>query len=31
VEVNKRLGTHTITVPDMHEVDDTGAGQVMKK
>jgi len=30
VTVNKWLGKFAINVPDMHEIDDTGAGQVMK-
>ena len=29
VTVNKWLGEHSINVPDMHQVDDTGAGQVI--
>jgi len=28
---NKWLGVHTINVPDMHEVDDTGAAHMIKK
>jgi N-acyl-D-amino-acid deacylase len=31
VEVNKWLGAHSINVPDMHELDDTGAGQEFKQ
>ena len=31
VTVNKWLGEFSINVPDMHEADDTGAAQVMKK
>ncbi|UCH52276.1 MAG: aminoacylase, partial [Pseudomonadota bacterium] len=31
LDKNKWLGEHTINVPDMHGMDDTGAGQVMKK
>jgi N-acyl-D-amino-acid deacylase len=30
VEVHKWLGTHAINVPDMHEMDDTGAAVVHK-
>ena len=30
VEINKWLGEHSINVPDMHELDDTGAGAGMK-
>jgi hypothetical protein len=31
LDKNKWLGAHTINVPDMHELDDTGAGHIMKK
>jgi CheY-like chemotaxis protein len=31
VEVNKWLGAHTINVPDMHMLDDTGAAVEFKK
>lgn len=31
VAVNKWLGEHSINVPDMHELDDTGASKVMKQ
>ena len=31
VEVNSWLGEHTINVPDMHEMDDTGAGAMEKR
>lgn len=31
VQINKWLGEHTINVPDMHELDDTGAGKGFKK
>lgn len=31
VSVNKWLGEFSINVPDMHEADDTGAGQLMKE
>jgi len=30
VEVNRWLGEHTISVPDMHEFDDTGIGAMQK-
>ena len=28
--LNKWLGRHAINVPDLHEMDDTGAGKLMK-
>lgn len=31
IEVNKWLGEHTINVPDMHELDDTGAATVLQE
>jgi hypothetical protein len=31
VEINKWLGEHSISVPDMQGFDDTGAGKLMKK
>ncbi|UCH53029.1 MAG: aminoacylase, partial [Pseudomonadota bacterium] len=31
LDKNKWLGEHTINVPDMHGMDDTGAGHMLKK
>ena len=31
VEINKWLGQHSINVPDMRGMDDTGAGKILKK
>ena len=31
VEINKWIGDHSINVPDMHELDDTGAGRTLEK
>jgi len=31
LDKNEWLGSHTINVPDMHEMDDTGAAHLMKK
>lgn len=31
LDKNKWLGAHTINVPDMHEMDDTSAGHIMKQ
>lgn len=30
-DVSKWIGEHTINVPDMHELDDTGAGRMLEK
>ena len=31
VEINKWLGEHSINVPDLHQMDDTGAAKLLKK
>ena len=31
VELNKWIGEHSINVPDFHEIDDTGAGAILKQ
>ena len=31
LDKNKWLGAHTINIPDMHKMDDTSAGHIMRQ